>query len=143
MLSALFAVCEGFAESVTWTVKSQVPAAEGVPEMTPVLPLTDRPAGSEPPEIDQANGDVPPEADSAAEYETFTVPPGSDDVVIDSGAGCTVRPVLPGMPFNVAEMVVLPTNIPVARPPLVMPATPGLEDAHAAWPVRFCVLPSE
>ena len=40
-----------FAASVTWTVKPEVPAADGVPEM--VAPLSERPAGSEPDWIDQ------------------------------------------------------------------------------------------
>ena len=40
--------------SVTSTVKSAVPAAEGLPEMVPVWALRLRPAGSAPPEIDHA-----------------------------------------------------------------------------------------
>ena len=39
--------------SVTCTVKLDVPAADGVPEMTPVLLLILSPAGKLPEEIDQ------------------------------------------------------------------------------------------
>ena len=69
--------------------------------------------------------------------------PASDVVVIVSGADCTVKVVLPVMPLNVAEMVVLPELIPVARPALVMVAMPVFDDVHVAWLVMFCVLPSE
>ena len=39
-------VAVAFEASVTWTVKAEVPAAVGVPEM--VAPLSESPAGSEP-----------------------------------------------------------------------------------------------
>ena len=59
MLKALVAVCTGLLESVTWTVKLKVPAAVGVPEMTPLL-LSVNPVGSVPLAIDQVYGEVPP-----------------------------------------------------------------------------------
>ena len=43
----LVAVCAGGPEAVTVTVKVEVPAAVGVPEMAPVVPFSEsRPAGS-------------------------------------------------------------------------------------------------
>ena len=39
--------------SAAWTVKLDVPAVVGVPEITPVAALSDSPAGSEPVDIDQ------------------------------------------------------------------------------------------
>ena len=69
MLSACVAVCE-FA-SVTLTVKLLVPVAVGVPEMTPVLGASDKPAGSVPAEIDQVYGAVAPLAASVAVYALF------------------------------------------------------------------------
>jgi hypothetical protein len=48
MLKALVAVCAGLLESVTWTVKLYRPITVGVPEMPPVLALSDRPGGKEP-----------------------------------------------------------------------------------------------
>ena len=50
-LSAFEAVLE-FA-SVTLTVKLLVPVAVGVPEITPVLAVSDKPAGNDPELIDQ------------------------------------------------------------------------------------------
>jgi hypothetical protein len=51
MLSASEAVLES--ASVTLTVKLLVPVAVGVPEITPVLAVSDKPAGNEPELIDQ------------------------------------------------------------------------------------------
>ena len=39
--------------SATWTVKLDVPAVVGIPEITPVAAVSDSPAGSEPVDIDQ------------------------------------------------------------------------------------------
>ena len=143
MLNALVPVCTGIVESVTRTVKLKVPAAVGVPEITPVPALSDRPVGNEPLARDQVYGGVPPEAASVAVYEAFSVPPGKDDVVTESGAACTVRLVLPVTPLNVAVMVVPPAATAVARPALLMLATPVLEEDHVTWLVKFCVLASE
>ena len=67
MLNALVAVCAGLPESVTWTVKLNVPATVGVPEMTPVSLLSVSPVGSDPLAIDQVYGKVPPLAAKVAE----------------------------------------------------------------------------
>jgi hypothetical protein len=47
------AVCTGFPESVTVSEKLEVAIAVGVPEMTPVAGVIERPAGSWPDETDQ------------------------------------------------------------------------------------------
>ena len=51
--------------SVTRTVKLVVPAADGVPPITPVLALMLRPAGSVPTEMDQVEVPVPPDETTA------------------------------------------------------------------------------
>jgi hypothetical protein len=56
----------GLLESVTCTVKLNVPAAPGVPEITPAL-LSDSPAGSEPALSAHVYGGMPPLAASVAE----------------------------------------------------------------------------
>jgi hypothetical protein len=48
--------------------------------------------------------------------------------------------VLPVIPLKVAEIVLVPTATPVARPAVVMVATPVFEEVHVTWPVRFCVV---
>jgi len=61
MLSAFVAV--RLLASVTWTVKLEVPAVVGVPEIAPAE-LKLNPAGRLPEEIDQVYGAVPPVAPS-------------------------------------------------------------------------------
>ncbi len=58
------------------------------------------------------------------------MPLGNDAVVMESGAACTVSPVVPETPLSVAEIVVLPTPTPVASPAVVMVDTPVWEEAH-------------
>ena len=62
MLKDLEAVCP--LESCACTVKEEVPATVGVPEIVPEL--SDKPVGSEPERMDQEYGEVPPVAVSAA-----------------------------------------------------------------------------
>jgi len=66
--------------SVTLTVKPEVPAAVGVPEI--VFPARLSPAGSDPLATDQVYGGVPPDAFSVCEYPTPTVPAGNDEVLM-------------------------------------------------------------
>ena len=67
MLKALVVVCgTGVPESVTRTVKLEVPGVVGVPEMTPLL-LSVNPVGSAPLASDHAYGLVPPLAARLAE----------------------------------------------------------------------------
>ena len=55
----------------------------------------------------------------------------------------TVSEVLPVTEPNVAEILVLPTFLAVARPLTVIEAIPTDEDCHLATPVTSCVVPSE
>jgi len=57
------------------------------------------------------------------------------------GGACAVSSVLPDTPFCVAETVVVPSPIMVARPLLLRAATDVFEDVHAARDVISCVLP--
>jgi hypothetical protein len=54
-------------------------------------------------------------------------------------AAVTVSTVEPTTP-SVALIVLVPTPAPVAKPPVVMVAVPGVPDAHVICEVRFCVL---
>ena len=60
------ALCTGEVESLTFTVKEEVPAVVGVPLIWPEV-LRVRPAGREPELSDQLYGVVPPLAASEAE----------------------------------------------------------------------------
>ncbi len=60
MLSACEALCGGLLESVTFTVKLEVPAVVAVPEITPVLLFKLRPAGNVPVVMLHVTGGVPP-----------------------------------------------------------------------------------
>jgi hypothetical protein len=73
----------------------------------------------------------------------FTVPPGTDVVMSARGAVCAVSVVLPVTPAKLAEMVVVPAETAVARPPATMVATDVSVELHAAWLVILAVLPSE
>ena len=64
MLRACFTLCGGLPESVAVTVKLDVPALVGVPEMAE--PLTVNPAGNVPAVTLQLMAPVPPEAASEA-----------------------------------------------------------------------------
>lgn len=78
-------LAEREALSVTLTVKPDIPAAVGVPEI--VLPERLSPAGSDPLATDQVYGGVPPVAFSVCEYPTPTVPAGNDEVLmLNAGA---------------------------------------------------------
>ena len=57
-----------------------------------------------------------------------------------SVAALTVSEVLPVIAPLVAEMVLLPTPAPVARPLALMVAADALEDIQVTLPVRLCVL---
>jgi hypothetical protein len=67
--------------SVTWTVKLYEPPPVGVPEITPVEELIERPEGK-PLEIEK-EGDAQPEVATVWEYETVTAPPGRLVVLIE------------------------------------------------------------
>ena len=60
MLSALVALLAGMLASLTCTVKLDVPAVAGVPEIAPLALFRVNPAGSDPPLMDQLYGVLPP-----------------------------------------------------------------------------------
>jgi hypothetical protein len=78
---------------VTWTVKFDVPAAVGVPLITPVEAFRLNPAGRVPAETDQLYGVVPPVAVIVWLYAVPTVPAGSGLAVeiVGAATGLTVR----------------------------------------------------
>ena len=59
-----------------------------------------------------------------------------------SVGGVTVSVVLPVTVPEVADMVVLPTAVPLASPAVVTLAIAGDNELHVAEAVRFCVDPS-
>jgi hypothetical protein len=63
---AWVAVCAVVAESRACTVKEEVPAVVGVPEITPVEAFKLNPAGNEPVVMLHVYGEVPPEAANVA-----------------------------------------------------------------------------
>jgi hypothetical protein len=75
----------GVLESVTVTVKSALPAAVGVPEITPEL-LSVSPAGSAPAVSVQVKGVTPPLAVRVSLYAVPTMPSGNRLVVMVSPA---------------------------------------------------------
>ena len=92
MLSVAVAVpAVGVAESVTLTVKLDVPVAVGVPEMVPALGLLKlKPVGSDPALMLQVYGGVPPMACKVWLYTLSILPPASDVVVTLNGGWITV-----------------------------------------------------
>ena len=87
MLNGCVTVCTELLESMTLTVKLNVPAAVGVPVINPVVELMANPGGSDPALIDHVYEVAPPLALTFAEYETLITPLGREVVVIDKGAG--------------------------------------------------------
>src|SRR3989337_951338 len=67
MVKSFVAICWGLLASIALTVKRKVPEAVGVPEMTPVPLLSDKPVGSDPLVIDHVYGEVPPLAPNVVE----------------------------------------------------------------------------
>lgn len=79
------AAAEACDESVTAAVKLKVPLAVGVPVRTPLLAKV-IPPGSNPADTLQLYPmPVPPAAVNVAEYDSLTVPPARDVVVMDRG----------------------------------------------------------
>ena len=68
--------------SVNFTVKAPVPAAEGVPLMTPVDVARLRPCGNVPSDIAQVTGETAPDTARVAEYAEPAVALGSVTLVI-------------------------------------------------------------
>src|SRR3990172_7910786 len=130
--------------SVALTVKFEVPAAVGVPLISPVVPLSANPAGSAPTVTAHVMGDFPPLLASVWLYARFTVPSASDAVVIAgyaltvidsalvavallSSVTCTVKldtPAVVGMPL--ISPVALFSVSPAGRVPTVTAHTYGV-----------------
>jgi hypothetical protein len=83
--------CGDDAESSTLKIRFTVPAVVGVPSRT-ALELNVSPSGSagEPLARLQVKGGVPPVAAKFVLYAWFTVPAGSEVVVINSGGGAAL-----------------------------------------------------
>jgi hypothetical protein len=109
--------------SVTWTVKLDVPAVVGVPEITPVEAARLNPAGRLPVVINHVYGVWPPVAVSVWLYVVPVMPENNDEVVIVIGdvivmlngrvtvvvfasVTCTVK-------FDVPAVVGIPAILPV------------------------------
>lgn len=76
------AVCAvGVSESVTCTVKLEVPVAVGVPVIAPVAAFSVSPPGRLPLVMAQVYGDTPPAAATLALYPALITPVGSEVVV--------------------------------------------------------------
>ena len=97
--NCLVAIFCGKEESLTWTVKVNVPANAGAPDKAPAAVLKIIPAGKAPREIDQIYGFVPPDADNVWEYAAPVVPPGNVVVLIINAGASTV---------TVADFVTVP-----------------------------------
>ena len=111
-------------ESTAWTVKSNVPDAVAVPEITPAA-LSVSPSGRAPAVTDQVYGVVPPVAANFAEYDLFSLPALSVVVVTDSfTSGATVMEsacetgvdLAESSAWTVNEAVPATVGVPVMRP---------------------------
>ena len=103
------------AESVTFTVKVELPGAVGVPVMIPPV-LSESPTGSDPLDMLHVSGATPPLAVSVAEYAVPTIPEATVEIVI-TGTGLTVIvavAVLLASCTEVAVTVTLVTDVTVA-----------------------------
>src|ERR1700755_2726928 len=86
------AVAVAPAESAACTVKSNVPASNGEPEITPTG-LNDSPGGSHLAETDQSYGGTPPlTASIGTEYRVPSIASGKLVVVTDTGQATTAAP---------------------------------------------------
>jgi hypothetical protein len=77
----------GEPESFTCTVKAEVPACVGVPEIRPELEIV-IPTGKLPFVIDQVYGAVPPVAAKVVEYATWEVPLGKANDITTKACFC-------------------------------------------------------
>jgi hypothetical protein len=97
-------------ESVTFTVKSVVAAAVGVPEIVPE-PLKERPAGNDEPEAKlQVSVPAPPLACKVALYAVPTVPLASE-VVVMPGAGVMTTAEVTDFVVSLTEVAITVTVI--------------------------------
>jgi hypothetical protein len=101
------AVCGDVAESVTVTVKGEVPATVGVPEITPVALSRVSPVGRDPAVIDHVKGAVPWDAERVWLYATFVVPSGkvAGEILIPVAGIMGRALLLPPQPANMIAMI--------------------------------------
>ena len=110
-------------ESVAVTWKLLVPGDVGVPEITPVEPLRDRPPGRAPLVTAQLIGELPPVLASVWLYEVPTKPLGSDVVVTESADATVMEsgdvPVFDpeSVTLYVWVQVPLVVSVPLSTPP--------------------------
>lgn len=105
MPSEAVAELAGDEESDTCTVKLDVPAVVGVPVIAPLVAFKLKPAGKVPVVIFQLYGAIPPVAVNVALYITPAVPPGSDVVVMETGAETGAVMVMLKVPVAVFELL--------------------------------------
>jgi hypothetical protein len=104
---ATLLVSAGEPESVSFTVKLELAAAVGVPEMIPVPVPRDNPAGSDPVANDHVYGEIPPAPASVTAYAEPTVPPVSAPAAVEMpGATATVRLTVALLVVSLAEVAV-------------------------------------
>src|SRR3989344_1617555 len=92
--------------SVTRTVKLNMPTVIGIPDISPVEELRERPEGNEPLVIDQTKGDLPYWTLSGSEYVLSTKPPKKKSVIINGGILPPVN--LPGFGITLAQIKAVP-----------------------------------
>jgi hypothetical protein len=135
--------------SLTVAVNCDVPLADGVPEITPVVAASVRPAGKLPDEIDHVYAGVPPLACNAVEYSVPSFPEGSVAVVTFSGddalpgatvmeapsdAVCTGLPESVTVTVNLKLFVPLPVELVSVGVPEMMPVDASIERPLGSWP---------
>jgi hypothetical protein len=82
------AVAAGELESFTCTVKAEVPACVGVPEIRPEPEMVS-PTGKLPFITDQLYGPVPPVAAKVVEYAVWGAPPGKANEITSKACFCS------------------------------------------------------
>lgn len=133
MTSDPFVFCTfGADESVRWTLNLKVPAAVGVPLMTPVEESSERPGGTCPDEF-QWYGDVSPVASMGSVYGCPTVAAGRLVVVMESPETSIWRSAVAGESLGSPSSVTFATNaksppflgVPASEPFELSSLTPG------------------
>ena len=125
--SCLVVVCDWL--SATCTVNVDVPAAVGVPLMTPPLDNVN-PAGSAPVGRDHVYGDIPPEAVNVCEYWTPITPDASETVVIVNDGAMVIESCLVSDCEELSVTRTVKVDVPAAvGSPLIVP--PGARDNPA------------
>ena len=136
--AGLITICSGcvldkFAESVTLTVKLDVPAVVGVPVIVPVLDNV-RPAGRDPALMVHVYGAVPPDTPRVCcGYAVPAVPPGSDVVVMVGGVAAALMTICSGCVaerFAASVTWAVKLDVPaVVGVPLIMPVLDNVRPA--------------